>query len=85
MENHKDTAGGTRGVIERNRHPAGRSWNALFGFAEIIDGLVRVLSLGFLHTRLLLVVTKHQARRMITKLKKRRAALAASTGQEGDT
>ena len=50
-------------MIERNLHRAGRRANGLFGFAEVIDGLVRVLSLGFLHTRLTLIVSRWQVRR----------------------
>jgi hypothetical protein len=52
-------------MIERNRHPSGRLWNLLFGLAQATDGLVRVLSLGFLHTRLPLVVSRSQASRSI--------------------
>ena len=50
-------------MIERNLHAAGRRANVLFGFAEVIDGLVRVLSAGFLHTRLTLIVSRWQMRR----------------------
>ena len=50
-------------MIERNLHAAGRRANVLFGVAEVVDGLVRVLSAGFLHTRLCLIVTRWQVRR----------------------
>lgn len=50
-------------MIERNLNAAGRRANVLFGLVEVIDGLVRVLSLGFCHTRLCLVVTRWQVRR----------------------
>ena len=50
-------------MIERNLNAAGRRANVLFGVAELVDGLVRVLSLGFLHTRLCLIVTRWQVRR----------------------
>lgn len=50
-------------MIERNLHAAGRRANVLFGVAELVDGLVRVLSLGFLHTRLTLIVSRWQMRR----------------------
>ena len=49
-------------MIERNLHAAGRRANVLFGVAEVIDGLVRVLSTGFLHTRLTLIVSRWQMR-----------------------
>lgn len=50
-------------MIERNLNAAGRRANVLFGVAELLDGLVRVFSLGFLHTRLCLIVTRWQVRR----------------------
>lgn len=59
-------------MIEINRHPTGRSGNLLFGSCEIIDGIVRVISLGFLHTRLLSTVTGWQARRMINNVERKR-------------
>ena len=52
-------------MIERNLNAAGRRANVLFGVAELIDGLVRVLSAGFLHTRLTLIVSRWQMRRAI--------------------
>lgn len=52
-------------MIERNLHAAGRRANVLFGFAEVIDGLVRVFSAGFFHTRLTLIVSRWQMRRAI--------------------
>jgi hypothetical protein len=50
-------------MIERNLNAAGRRANVLFGFVELVDGLVRILSLGFLHTRLTLIVSRWQVRR----------------------
>lgn len=50
-------------MIERNLNAAGRRANVLFGVAELMDGLVRILSLGFLHTRLTLIVSRWQIRR----------------------
>jgi hypothetical protein len=50
-------------MIERNLHAAGRRANVLFGAVELVDGLVRVLSLGFFHTRLTLIVSRWQVRR----------------------
>ena len=50
-------------MIDRNLNAAGRRANVLFGVAELVDGLVRVLSAGFLHTRLCLIVTRWQVRR----------------------
>ena len=36
--------------IERNRNTDGNVGTILYGIVEILDGVVRVLSLGFLHT-----------------------------------
>ena len=55
--------------IERNLHPAGRVSNIKFGLAQVADGIVRVLSLGYLHTSIPVTVSRNQARRMIAKLK----------------
>lgn len=56
-------------MIERNRHPAGRWSNIGFGLLEIVDGIVRVLFLGFAHTRLLSAYTSWQTRQHIKRLK----------------
>ncbi|MGY2488264.1 hypothetical protein [Cupriavidus sp. CP313] len=61
-------------MIERNRHAAGRISNMAFGAATVIDGFVRVLSLGYLHTRLPLNVAKWQTRAVIRRLKARAAS-----------
>lgn len=58
-------------IVERNHHPAGRGWNMLFGLAQIADGLVRVGSLGFLHTRLSLIVARRQALFMLDHIKRK--------------
>ena len=63
-------------MIQRNRHPAGRLHNALFGICQIADGLVRVLSLGHLHTRLTLELSSYQTRLYLVKLKERNKAHA---------
>ena len=39
-------------ILYRDRHPAGRLWNITLGFAMLIDGAVKVCSLGFLFTDL---------------------------------
>lgn len=57
-------------MIERNRHPVGRIGNVLFGLAQLGDGLVRVVSLGWCHTRLCLAVTKWQTRKHLQRLKR---------------
>ena len=56
-------------MIECNLNAAGRRANVLFGVAELVDGLVRVLSLGLLHTRLCLIVTRWQVRRAFQNLR----------------
>lgn len=54
-------------MIEQNRHQAGRLWNMAFGLCAIVDGTVRVLSFGWLHTRLLTFVTRQQAKSLILR------------------
>lgn len=49
-------------MIERNKHPAGRLGCILFGFACLADGLVRILSFGFLHTRFPVELAKAQVK-----------------------
>lgn len=50
-------------MIERNKSGNGFMGNLVFGVAQLVDGLVRVLSLGALYTRLPLEVSKYQAKR----------------------
>lgn len=64
-------------MIERNRHPAGRSSNVLYGLASLLDGLVRVVSLGWLHTRFPLAVSRWQAKTHIKALKSRQGRAQA--------
>jgi len=59
-------------MIQRNRNAAGRWGNMVFGLAQLADGVVRVLSLGFLHTRLPLNVSRWQALRSFQLLAKKR-------------
>ena len=48
--------------IQRNQNQAGRVWNMVFGLACVVDGLIRLVSLGFLHTTLCLDVARKQAK-----------------------
>jgi hypothetical protein len=57
-------------LIERNLNPAGRWSNMLFGLGGIVDGLIRVSSFGFLHTRICLVISRYQAKAAIDEAKK---------------
>ena len=52
-------------VVERNRHPAGRAYNMLFGVCQVADGFIRVVSLGYLHTRLTSTVARKAAEKLI--------------------
>ena len=55
--------------IQRNRHFAGRVNNVHFGLCQLADGLVRVLSFGFLHSTFTLDQARNVARKQLTKLK----------------
>lgn len=50
-------------MIERNRNPAGRLFNILFGLCEVADGLIRIVSLGYLHSRLTLALSRRAAKK----------------------
>jgi len=43
-----------------------------FGVCQVIDGLVRIMSLGFLFTSLPLICSRKQAERIILKRKRER-------------
>lgn len=60
-------------MIERNRNPAGRIFNLLFGLCEIADGFIRVISLGYLHSRFSLEMSKRAVKKHIARQKKQRA------------
>jgi len=64
-------------MIERNRNPAGCLSNIVFGVASLLDGLVRVVSLGWLHTRLPVNVSRWQAKSHIKALKRRQGRAQA--------
>ena len=64
-------------MIERNRNPAGRLSNVVFGLASLLDGLVRVVSLGWLHTDLPLSVSRWQVKSHIKALKRRQGRASA--------
>lgn len=55
-----------------NKNPAGKVTNVLFGLAELVDGSVRLLSLGFIATGLTSTVSRWQVERHIKRLKKGR-------------
>ena len=58
-------------MIHRNKHPAGRISNMIFGLCSIGDGLVRVLSFGFCHATLSLDWSRYQVKVQIKNLKMR--------------
>lgn len=55
-----------------NKNPTGNFTNILMGLAEIVDGLVRILSLGYLATTLPLDVSRYMVLKNITKMKAKR-------------
>lgn len=56
-------------MIERNHHPAGRVFNMLFGLCQVADGFIRVLSLGYLHSRLNLTASRKATEKLIYRRK----------------
>ena len=57
-------------MIEFNKNRAGRLWNIGFGVSTLLDGLVRIASLGFLHTNFPVSMAKWGAKLSFNKLKK---------------
>jgi hypothetical protein len=55
--------------FQRNKNPAGRIYNMQFGLLEVVDGLTRFLSAGFLHSDLLVTSARKYSRRQLEKLK----------------
>ncbi len=54
----------------RNKNLSGKVFNMVFGLAEILDGLVRILSLGFLATSLPVTCSGLGVKSHLKKLKK---------------
>lgn len=54
-------------LIGWNRSPMGKWYNVLFGLAHCADGLVRVLSLGFLASSFTLTLARNNARRFFKR------------------
>jgi hypothetical protein len=61
-------------MIERNKHPSGRISNMLFGICAIGDGLVRIFSLGVLHSHFTLEYARRQAQKRFLSGAQRQAA-----------
>ena len=55
-----------------NKNPAGKISNMVFGILEIVDGIVRVLTFGFIATEFNLRFTRWTAKNHIQKLKRER-------------
>lgn len=64
--------------VERNRHPAGRAFNMLFGVCQVADGFIRIVSLGYLHSRLPSTAARKAAEKLISR---RKAALGKEDTQ----
>lgn len=56
-------------MIHRNRNPNGHLWNLGYGLLEVLDGLVRVASLGLLHTSLCMNYSRWGVKRHFAKLR----------------
>lgn len=53
-----------------NKNPAGKFSNMVIGMAELVDGIIRVMSFGFVMTRFPLNASSWQTKKYLTKLKK---------------
>jgi hypothetical protein len=65
-------------LVERNLNPSGRLSNVVFGLCVIFDGLVRVLSLGYLHTGIPLKWTRYCVKLKFRKLRGARDDLSTA-------
>jgi hypothetical protein len=54
-------------MIKIDKNPAGRISNIFFGLCVVIDGIIRIVSLGFLSTNLPLQFSRIQAKRSFKK------------------
>lgn len=61
-------------MIYVNKNPSGKLWNFIMGVAELADGVVRVVTLGFLCTKFPLIASRKQADAMFRNVKKARLA-----------
>jgi hypothetical protein len=61
--------------VYQNKNPSGRLNNMGFGLSAVIDGLIRVLSLGYLHTTFTLDYARNTAKNRFVKLKRERGAI----------
>jgi len=60
-------------MITRNKHAAGRLNNIGFGLCEVVDGLIRVFTLGFYNTSLVSWQTKSATEKAINNMRKQYA------------
>lgn len=49
----------------------------LFGVSQVADGLIRIVSLGYMHTRLTSTVARKAAERLISRQKAASGSVAA--------
>lgn len=63
--------------VERDRHPAGRAFNMLFGVCQVADGFIRIVSLGYLHSRLPSTAARKAAEKLISRRKAAHGSVAA--------
>lgn len=67
-----------------NKSPWNRYYVILYGIAEIIDGIVRVLTLGFISTTFVVGVCRSATGDHLRKLKKARKLEEAHYIEHGD-
>ena len=57
-------------MIFLNKNQAGKLYVITFGVACILDGIIIILSLGFLSGKFCLTISRYQAKIIINKFKK---------------
>lgn len=71
-------------MIFMNKSPWLRRYVILYGVAEVVDGLIRIATIGFLSSSLVNVVARGAVRNHISRLKKSRNHEQAYFEQYGD-
>lgn len=58
---------GVRVILFLSKNPNGKAGNIFYGLGEVVDGLIRALTFGFVATRIPLEIDKFQAMNVFKK------------------
>lgn len=60
-------------MIYKNKAPSGKLWNIYFGFAQLLDALIRIFTFGYFCSNYCVIVSRKMMQYHINNLKKKRA------------